>query len=241
MSKQNREPSISVIIPTLNEEHRLPLLLADLKKQSSPADEILVIDGGSSDATVEIAQKTQGTTLQKSEKSVGKQRTLGGQQARSEWLCFLDADVRIERDFLQKVRAEIAQTDAQILCPRYIPDTTSQMVSMLFRSLNWLFKVGARHYPAGAGCCIIVRRDLFDKIRGFNHHILCDDLDFVYRAGKTAPYQQLPLEALVSDRRFQEDGVWKTTGQYLLISWYFLRHQLSKTNQLDYPFGKHAL
>jgi len=231
---------ISVIIPTLNEASRLPLLLSDLHRQTRSPAEILVIDGGSIDGTQKLAGKKPGVKLiQSHRRGVGHQRTLGGQRAKQQWLCYFDADVRISPTFLEQLERQLATTAAGILCPRYEPETHSLRVRWLFATLNWLFRVGAQHYPAGAGCCLIVRRDVFEEIGGFTPHILCDDLDFIYRAGKQAQLQPINLAVTVSDRRFREDGFWSTTLKYAQISWYFVNHQLKKSNALDYQFGKH--
>ncbi len=93
-------PELSVIIPTLNEIDALPRLLADLARQTGADFEVLVSDGGSTDATCDIAAATlahlrmAGEVLA-DEAGRGRQLNRGASQARGPWLLFLHADSRL--------------------------------------------------------------------------------------------------------------------------------------------------
>lgn len=230
--------TISVIIPTLNESAAIPKLLNDLAQQSLKPHEIIVVDGNSTDGTTALARSYKGVTVVTSKRGVGIQRSTGGFHAQGEFLYFLDADVRIDSDFIAESYAQITKQQLDCACPKYTPVTQSFSVQLVFSLLNWLFFVGQKHFPAGAGPCIIVKRSVFKKAHGFTAKLLVDDLDFVHRVGKKCNFGILTQPVFVSDRRFQKFGVMTTTLQYLKISWLFIRGELQKTNSIQYIFGK---
>ena len=69
---------LSVVIPALNEERHLGQLLSDLQRQSRRPDEIIVVDAGSTDATVDIAKRSQGVVVLHGEPPIARGRNLGG-------------------------------------------------------------------------------------------------------------------------------------------------------------------
>lgn len=227
----------SVIIPTLNEEHYVGSLLQDLSKQTLQPFEVIVVDGGSQDATQKVVKKFTQVRLVTSQARVGKQRSLGGQIAQGDWLVFLDADVRVPKNFLKTAENLLSTTTAQIACPIYTPLTKSYPVKMLFSLLNGIFKLGEKHFPAGAGPCIFVKQSLFKTVKSFRSELLYDDLEFIHRAGRRGGLTILSLEVFVSDRRFRKYGTWQTIWQYTQVSTHFISGKLHKANQLKYPFG----
>ena len=229
--------TISVIIPSLNEEKYIGMLLQRLKDQTLQAEEILVVDGDSSDNTRKIVRKFDNIRLLTTQKDIGLQRTLGGSTARSELLVFFDADVELKPDFLKSSVAEITQKKLVIACPVYIPLTEHFGVKFIFGVFNTIFKVSEKHFPAGAGPCIFVKKAIFDQSKGFRSRLLTDDLEFIHRIGKTHPFAILNSKIYVSDRRFKKYGVFKTFWQYLKISYFFMKGNLQKSNSLKYPFG----
>ncbi len=90
---------LSVVIPALNEERHLGQLLSDIQRQSRMPDEVIVVDAGSSDATVRIAKRSQAVVLH-GEPPVARGRNLGGYGAKGD-LIFLDADTRLPETFVE--------------------------------------------------------------------------------------------------------------------------------------------
>src|SRR5258705_12413818 len=104
----SKEPFFSVIIPALNEEKYLPLLLQDLADQSTQDFEVIVIDGRSTDKTVENTLKFKKklpslTILSSKIRNVSVQRNLAAQKSNGKYLLFNDADNRLPKDFLAVV------------------------------------------------------------------------------------------------------------------------------------------
>jgi glycosyltransferase involved in cell wall biosynthesis len=227
----------SIIIPTLNEERYLHLLLSDLQKQTMKPSEVIVVDGGSEDRTQHLVKKYKDISLFTTKKNVGWQRTFGGKVASSDLLIFLDADVRIPKTFIEQVLADFQTKNIEAACPVYIPLTKSLSIKCIFYVFNTIFNLGQKHFPAGAGCGIIIKKQAFIQLRGFNHRLLNDDLDFIYRAGKSFPFAMLATPIFVSDRRFQKYGTLQTLWQYSVVSYHFIKGNLRKANALQYPFG----
>ena len=82
---------LSVVIPALNEERHLGRLLSDLQRQTRSPDEVVVVDAGSTDATVRIAKQSQALVLH-GVPPVARGRNLGGYGAKGDLIFFLDAD-----------------------------------------------------------------------------------------------------------------------------------------------------
>ena len=85
---------LSVVIPALDEERHLAQLLSDIQRQSLRPEEVIVVDAGSTDATVQIAKQSQAVVLH-GEPPVARGRNLGGFSAAGELIFFLDADTRL--------------------------------------------------------------------------------------------------------------------------------------------------
>ncbi len=233
----------SVIIPTLNEELYIHTTLTCLSQQTLKPTQVIVIDGNSTDRTLKIISQFKNKfplEVTVTERGVGKQRSVGGKTAQGPVLVFFDADVRFEPDFIEKSLSEYTKRHLSSACPWYTPDTKSPLTWLIYIVFNGIFWAGQRTFPAGAGSCMFVDKKIFNKIGGFNHQLLTDDLDFIYRAGKAGVSGQLHTQVTVSDRRFRTYGILPTLRQYLHISYYFVRQQLHKCNTLHYTFGDYA-
>ena len=92
---------ISIIIPTINEANNLPLLLSDLTEINKEG-EILIVDGGSEDRTIDIANIYGAKVFKSNEKNRGLQLNIGAKNSNGEWLIFLHADSRLTSDCLKK-------------------------------------------------------------------------------------------------------------------------------------------
>ncbi len=100
--------SLTVAILTQNEQEMLPRALAS----AAFADEVLVIDGGSSDGTVSIAQAAGARVVERPFDDFARQRNVALDEASGGWILFLDADERITRELADEVREVISRADA---------------------------------------------------------------------------------------------------------------------------------
>ena len=97
---------ISIIIPVLNEAEQIGSTLRQLG--GADVTEIIVVDGGSSDATVQIAESL-GAHVLRGRASRGEQQNLGAASAVGEILLFLHADTRLPEDCAEQVRSTLAK------------------------------------------------------------------------------------------------------------------------------------
>ncbi|WP_051224009.1 glycosyltransferase [Pseudoclavibacter soli] len=107
--------TVSVIIPTLNEEQRIAACLAALARQTVPAYEIIVVDNGSTDRTIEIAEAAGARVIREPKRSIAAARATGFDAAKGAILARIDADTAVEPDWvsgLQRVFAADPRCDA---------------------------------------------------------------------------------------------------------------------------------
>jgi glycosyltransferase involved in cell wall biosynthesis len=102
----SRAPSavqLSVVIPTLNEA----IEIADAVRSLDWAEEVIVVDGGSSDATAELAASAGARVVTLKGQTIGAQRNAGILAARTEWVLTLDADERVSPELREEIRREL--------------------------------------------------------------------------------------------------------------------------------------
>jgi glycosyltransferase involved in cell wall biosynthesis len=112
----NARPSITVVIPTLNEERNLPKCLAAIGSQDYPKElvEIIVVDNGSEDRTVEIARAAGATVLRNEIRDAEVSKMMGLRAAKSDCFIYLDADIELaSKDVLARL-AEPLREDGSL-------------------------------------------------------------------------------------------------------------------------------
>ncbi len=135
----------SIIIPTLNEEKYLPKLLNNLAEQTYREFEVIHIDANSADKTVEIASSFKKQlnlrTLTVDVRSPSFQRNVGAGQAKNPWLLFMDADIRLEKDFLEKLSAEISRSKADFFSTNDKPYPPKIIYTLMLVAVFWYSKI----------------------------------------------------------------------------------------------------
>jgi glycosyltransferase involved in cell wall biosynthesis len=101
-------PTISVVVPSYNDAVMLERCLAALARQSRKADEIIVVDNGSSDATVDVAIAAGARVVTELRRGIPQATSAGFDAARGEILCRLDADSIPPRDWIARVERAFA-------------------------------------------------------------------------------------------------------------------------------------
>ena len=209
---------LSVIIPTLNEEQYLPRLLDSLEKQTYKDFEIIVSDSNSQDTTVTIA-KNRGCRVIIGDKikNPGMARNQGATVASGDILLFLDADVSMLPEFIENFISEFKRKGSSVAIPSTEPvfnEFKNKVITSLVNFNSWFFQAIR---PIGFGYCLLVKRDIFEKIGGFNEKIrLGEDVDFVRRAVEHGTFHYLAKPVLkVSFRRFEHEGYMKMISKTL--------------------------
>ena len=101
---------ISIIIPTLNEANNLPLLLSDLLT-SYKSGEIIIVDCGSEDRTIDVANVYGAKVFRSKEKNRGLQLDIGAKNSKGDWLIFLHADTRLIYDWFRKINSVLNRSN----------------------------------------------------------------------------------------------------------------------------------
>lgn len=197
---------ISIVIPTLNEERYLPLLLESLRRQTLKDFEVIVADAGSTDGTREAALLWGCRVIEGGLPAKG--RNCGVRAAKGEWIVFLDADVVLPHDFLERALTEIRRRRLDIASPFIAPLNGKKIDKFFFGVYNWYSMLTRPVYPHAPGFCIFARRDLHEAIDGFNEAtVLAEDHDYVLKASRTGKFGLLRrIRVPVSMRRFDKDG-----------------------------------
>ena len=229
---------LSVVIPALNEEPHLGQLLSDLQRQTRSPDEVIVVDAGSSDATVRIAECSRAAVLH-GEPPVARGRNLGGYTATGELIFFLDADTRLPRTFFEDFVCEVERRRLDIACPRYLPHDSTPAIKAIHAFWNAVLKASERTLPTGAGHCIALRRELFREGRGFDPSLKFDDIELVRRLSKGRCFGIADASVFVSDRRYREGGTLRTFLSHLLMAPAFALGRFEWANRMAYEFGDH--
>jgi glycosyltransferase involved in cell wall biosynthesis len=230
---------LSVVIPALNEERHLGQLLSDLQRQSRRPDEIIVVDAGSTDATVHIAKRSQAVVLH-GEPPIARGRNLGGYSATGDLIFFLDADTRLPETFLEDFVCEVERQRLDMACPRYLPHDSTLAIRAIHAFWNMVLKASERTLPSGAGHCIALRSELFRESRGFDPSLKFDDIELVRRLSKRGRFSLVGVSVLVSDRRYREEGILRTLLLHLLMAPAFALGKFEWANHIAYEFGDHV-
>ena len=230
---------LSVVIPALNEERHLGQLLSDLQHQSRRSDELIVVDAGSTDATVDIAERSQGVVVLQGEPPIARGRNLGGYSATGDLILFLDADTRLPETFFEDFVSEVERRGLDIACPRYLPYGSTPTIRAIHAFWNMVLKGFERILPSGAGHCIALRSKLFRESRGFDPSLKFDDIELVRRLSKGRRFGLVGATVFVSDRRYREEGILRTFLLHLLMASAFALGKFEWANHIAYEFGDH--
>lgn len=207
---------LSVVIPALDAGATLAQTVASLQD----ADEIVVVDGGSVDDTVHLAERL-GARVLRATKSRGVQLAAGAGVARGEWLLFLHADTCLQRGWRVVVDDFIAASENRTRAAvfRFVLEDESAQARQLERIVRW--RVDVLGLPYGDQG-VLLHRDFYRELGGFRAIPIMEDVDLALRIGRKR-FVALPVGARTSAKRWREDG-WTLRSLHNLfcLSLYFV-------------------
>jgi len=235
-------PSVSIVVPTLNEGARIGELVAALSNQTHAPLEILVCDGESDDDTRALAAR-QGARVLPCERGTSRQRNEGARQARGELLVFLDADDLPHPRFLEGVARSYQRLPFAIACPWFVARDAGQVVRAIYFGFNVGFFIGQSWLRTGSGVCLICPREAFLQAGGFDETMhLGEDVRLIRAlCPRFGLHRHLLVPLETSGRRFQNDGPLRLLGFYALISPFVLLGLWKPLQRLTYkaaPYKK---
>lgn len=227
MSNQEK---ISVIIPTFQEGKLVETALSqfDKKLKINQDLEVIVSDGGSTDRTLEIAYRFADKVIENLEHkkqniSIGRNR--GAKSSEGDILIFINADTKIEKidEFFFTTRKEINTPGTiAVTCPVYIyPEEETLFDRLLHFVMNlYFYSLNILGLGMGRGECHIVKKDIFEKVGGYNENIAAgEDFDLFHRLRKIGKIRFMwKVNVFESPRRYRKEGYFRIIFLWLANS-----------------------
>jgi glycosyltransferase involved in cell wall biosynthesis len=225
---------VSLVIPVRNEEHSLPALLQSIRHQTLPPDEVVLVDGGSTDRTVEVirrltADDTRFKVIEAGNATPGRGRNVGIDGAVHDWIALTDAGIRLDPAWLAEL-VRIAQQDSQVavVFGNYEPVAQSafeRFAALVYVPARQVRPTGCTRDPFIASS--LLRRESWRQAGGFPDLRAAEDLIFMERlkelgcniawAPKAIVFWQLQATLAGTFRRFalySRHNVWAGRQRY---------------------------
>ena len=205
MARLQRFPNLSIIIPTLDEANHLPLLFADLNSWPYKSD-LNIVDGGSKDLTISIAE-IQGVNIIKSlEKNRGFQLKLGASKAKEDWLLFLHADSRLDASWANTL-LKIMQKKTSKDFAWYF-DFKIKKYNLEFRLLEIAVALRSHFLQKPYGDQgLLIHKDLYYLSGGFSSLKIMEDLDLITRITKFKKAKRIGENIYTDDIKWAKSNV----------------------------------
>jgi len=221
----------SIIIPTLNEEKRLPKLLNQLNDKALRNRyqyEIIISDGGSSDGTLEIAQNSADRIIMKQDhgsQNIAAGRNIGAKSAIGEILIFLNGDVVFHDAlyFFEYLEKRFINSDyLAFTCDVWIYPEEETISDKIYHTLynNYFWILNYVGVGMGRGECQVIRKDVFVKVGGYNEECAAgEDFELFKRIRKLGKILfSKKVYVCESPRRFRRFGYAKVTLSWIVNS-----------------------
>lgn len=196
--------TISIIIPTLNEEKNIGNLIQHLQKEEdSCIVEIIVVDGGSIDNTITIVHNAGAVAVMSPQKGRAAQMNFGAQLAKGSILYFVHADARPPMGFAQDI-LEATQEGYQSGCYRFRFDSPKTLLKI--NNYFTRFKLLA---VRGGDQTLFITREWFDKLNGFDErYVIMEEYDLLRRLWRQnrSSFKVISKNVLISARKYDNNS-----------------------------------
>lgn len=218
---------ISIIIPTLDEAENIRATVSSISDFEN--HEVIVVDGGSSDETVAIAQSMGVKTLC-SKPGRARQMNLGAKNSRNDILLFLHGDTVLPADFAVQVEIILAQQNTSAGAFKLLIDLSGLGARIIEKTVEWRSQIWQLPYGDQA---IFIKKALFEQAGGYGKELFLEDYIFIKRLRKFGKIRLATSGIITSGRRWQHLGLLKTTliNQAVIIG-YLLGFSLTTLKKL---------
>lgn len=190
----------------------------DALRMGAPASELIVVDGGSSDRSVEIA-RPQCDQLIEGPRGRARQMNAGASQASGDAIAFVHADTIVPPTFARDIEGALA--DGRVVGGRF--DVTFDVRGPALDVVAAMISLRSRVARSATGDqAIFVRREVFERLGGYAAIELCEDVDFTRRMRRAGRVACLRSRVITSSRRWRRDGVVRTIVKMWIIKSLFL-------------------
>jgi glycosyltransferase involved in cell wall biosynthesis len=209
---------ISVIIPTLNEGKVISRCMKSLSKQTYKDFEIVVVDSGSTDGTLEIVKRYKGRVIYEPRRGVPLARNRGVRESKGDIVVNTDGDSAYPSDWLEKIAKHFEDRDVVAVGGPIAPDENTLKHRLIFKVTTNYFARFAKWFGfvVFQGSNSSFRKDAYKKAGGYNEKIrTLDDNEFPNRIKKLGKVVFDPsLVVVTSTRRFDKAGYLRETLHY---------------------------
>jgi len=198
-------PRLCIVVPVLNEANALAPLFAALQPLRDRGARVVIVDGGSTDDTLDIA-RTHGDIAFQAPRGRASQMNAGAAACRADVLLFLHADTRLPERADAIVLDALAHGHAWGRFDVRI-DTHRAMLRLVEAMMNLRSRLTG---IATGDQALFIRRDLFDRVGGFPEIPLMEDIALSRKLKRLGRPACLRAKVVTSARRWDRHGIWKT-------------------------------
>jgi rSAM/selenodomain-associated transferase 2 len=212
--------NVSIIIPILNEAHNLAQLIANVAKLNPAPQQVILVDGGSLDDSVNVANnfiyaltdnRQSISKWQVIESNAGRavQMNTGAVLATGDILLFLHADTTLPINALCDIHQAMSRVDYQYAWGRFAVrfDSHNPMLWIVSAMMNGRSRLTS---IATGDQAIFIKKSLFIQIGGYPKQPLMEDIELCKRLKSIAKPACLSTKVTTSARRWQQHGTWQT-------------------------------
>jgi rSAM/selenodomain-associated transferase 2 len=208
---------LSIVIPVLNEEVVIQETLSRLQSESDI--EIIVVDGGSQDRTVILAQALGIKVIISPLPGRANQMNFGAKEATGDIILFLHADTRLPSEYPKLISETLLNPKTIAGAFELVIDSQQKSLRLVETMINLRSRFLSLPYGDQA---IFLKTSIFQEMGGFANLLIMEDFEFVQRLKKRGKIAIAPAKVITSGRRWQKLGVFKTTliNQLIIIGYY---------------------
>lgn len=205
----------AIVIPTLNEEHYIGILLDSIIAQTIKPQEVVVVDAFSKDGTIKEIKKRQKILPQLKyyqipKYTISRQRNLGASKTNSPHILFLDADMKMhDKDTLERYTKEISKKSPDIAACENMALSKDLRDIILFKAWDVTNRLMKPLWPVATTMNLYVNRQMFQKVGGFDEEVrIWEDCNLIQRIVKLDGkfiFLNKP-KMYTSVRRFKKEG-----------------------------------